>query len=120
MVAQHIDRAAGVKTAHYDADSLGPERLCHVHGAGKLVGLDADQANEQLRARRLAPPDNFFQWHLFRGFIKSGDINRHGSENAPRLDVFGETMEHVQSVARQDAFPKTNHVTFVVVFGRFD
>ena len=97
-----------------------PEGFCHVHGAGKLIGLDADQADEQFGARRFAPADNFCQRHLFGGFIESRDLDRQGSENSPRLDIFGEAMEHIQRVARQDAFPKTNHVTLVVVFGRFD
>ena len=120
LIAQHVDRAAGVKAAHDDGDPLGAENLCHVHGAGKLIGLDADQANEQFNVRRFAPADNFCRRHLFGGFIESSNVDRQGSENAPRLDVFGQAMEHVQSVARQDAFPKTDHVTFVVVFGRFD
>ena len=48
LIAQHVDGAAGVKAAHDHGDPFGSENFCHVDGARKLIGLDADQANQQV------------------------------------------------------------------------
>jgi len=62
----------------------------------------------------------FFYWQLFRSFVKGDDLNIKVAEDAAALHLFGQTMQDIQRIARQHAFPKTNHIAIVVVFGRLD
>ncbi len=78
-----------MKPAHDDGDPLAPERFGHVHGARKLIGLDADQADEQLGGRRFAPSDNLGKRHFFRGFVEGGDFDGECSEHFACFDVLG-------------------------------
>ena len=47
---QHGDASRNVEAADADRQSRGPERTREIHGARKLVGLDADQADQCLAA----------------------------------------------------------------------
>ncbi len=120
LIAQHIDRAAGMKTAHDHRHARGSEGPGHVHGSGKLVGLDADEADQKLGAGLLAPANNFSERYFLRGLIKGRDFDRQGAEHLACFDVFGETVQHVERVARQDSLPKTDDISIIVILGGLD
>jgi len=103
-----------------DAWAARDGRVRVIHRAGKLVGLHANQANEQRGAGLLAPANYFLERHFFRGLIEGRYFDGQVAENPARFDVLGQTVQNVEGVARQHSFPKANYVTVVVVLGRLD
>src|SRR5512143_13055 len=74
LLAQHVDGAAGVKTADDNGEPFRSERLGHIQGAWKLIGLDANQADQQLDSGLATPTNDFFERDFFSGLVKSYDI----------------------------------------------
>ena len=98
----------------------GAKLARHVDGAGKLIGLHADHADQQGGARFFAPTDDFAHRYLFGGFIEGGHFNVELAEYAPLFEIFGQAMQDVERIARQHAFPKSNQIAVIVVLGRLD
>ncbi len=120
LSAEHVDRAAGVKAAHDHGDALGFELTRHVEGAGKLIGLHADQANQQVGARLLAPANDFVDGNFFGGFIEGRHDDGQGAEHSAFPYVFGQAVQNIEGVARQHSFPEADDVTVVVVLRGLD
>ena len=70
---QHRQAAADVKTADDDIKTAGAEFVRHVHGAGELVGLHADQKDDPAPA-----------W-LIRRATRSGEITVLHSSHPSRV-----------------------------------
>ena len=71
--------------------------------------------------RRLpAPADNLSYREFFRSLVKGDDLYRKVAEDAAVFHGFGQTVQNVEGVAREHAFPKANDIPVVVVLGGLD
>src|SRR5712692_6261493 len=120
LIAQHIDGAAGVESADDHIDPGSAELPSQIECPWKLVGLDPHQSHDKLRRGAPAPVDNFFYREFFRSLVKGDDLDPKIAEYATAFHLFGQTVQDVESVAREHTFPKANHITVVVVLGGFD
>ena len=103
---------------HIDPGSA--ELPSQVEGPWKLVGLDSHQPHHKLGRTALAPGDNFFYRKFFCSLVKGDDLDSKIAEHATAFHLIGQTVQDVERVAREHAFPKANHITVVIVFGRLD
>src|SRR4030095_7837214 len=120
LLTQHVDGAARVESAHDHIDPGSAELPSQIEGPWKLVGLDSHQSHDQLGGTVPAPADNFFYREFFCSLVKGDDLYTKGTEYATPFYLFGQTVQDVERVAREHAFPKANHITVVVVLGGFD
>ncbi len=120
LITQHIDRPTGVEAADNDIDSRGAKFSRQFEGPGKLVGLDSHQTHDELGRRAPAPANDFSYRKFLRGLVEGNDLDGEIAEYATSFHLLGQAMQDVERVAREDALPKTNHITVVVVLGGFD
>src|SRR5882724_3228398 len=120
LIAQHVDGAARVESADDHIDPGSAELSSQVEGPWKLVGLDSHQPDHKLGRTAPAPADNFFYREFFCSLVKGDDLYPKGAEYTTAFYLFGQTVQDVERVAREHAFPKANHITVVVVLGGFD
>ena len=92
----------------------------HIDGAGKLIGLHADHANQQFGAGLFAPANDFADGYLFGGLVEGGHFNVELAEHSPFFDIFGQAMQHIERIARQHALPKADQIAVIVILGRLD
>src|SRR5215813_13393881 len=57
---------------------------------------------------------------FFCGFVEGRDFDWQLAKNSALLYVLSQTMEYVESIARQNTFPESNDVAIVVIFRRLD
>src|SRR6476619_4471329 len=120
LLAQHVDRATGMKSTDDHIDAGSTELPSEIEGTWKLIGLDSHQPDDKLGGGAPTPTDYLFNRQFFCSLIKGDNFYIKIAEDAATFHVFGQAVQDIERVAREHAFPKPNHVTIVVVLGGFD
>src|ERR1700752_4961004 len=74
LIAQHVDGAARMESAHDHIDPGSSELPSQVEGPWKLVGLDSHHPHHKLGRTAPAPADNFFYREFFCSLVKGNDL----------------------------------------------
>jgi hypothetical protein len=109
-----------MKPADDHIDSRSAEAASEIEGPWKLIRLDSHQADDEPGKGPPAPANDVFHWEFFRRLVKSSDLDVKVPEHAAGFHLLRETVKNVERVTREDAFPKTNDITVVIIFGGLD
>ncbi len=120
-LGQHRETAADVEAADTHREPGGSQGSCEVNGPWKLVGLNTDQRHQPLAPSRPDLPDDPLRSDPAIGLVERGgdDVNL-VSEHPTVLAVEGKAVENRQRVRRDVRAEPLDHVSVVIVMGRFD
>ncbi len=118
---QHGNAARDMKTADANGQSGRQEWPRDIDGAGKLVRLHANQADQRLAAAAQDRPDNFVRTHPAVGFVVC--VNFYVDVRPQHLAVLCVQRQTVQTGERVGGDCRAEplyRVAIVVVMGRLD
>src|ERR1700677_2038049 len=118
---QHRDAAADVEAADRDRDAFGPESPRDRHRARKLVGLNADQADDAAVSRLLDSRGDSFDRYLDVHLVVSVDLDRHIlAEHALFRAIACDRMQASHRIGGDPRLPPLDDVAVPIVMRRLD
>ena len=118
---QHRQGAADVEPADQHVNSFPPERERQGRRAGKLIGLDAGQADDHPRAGAAAAPCDRTHGNVLDGVVEKFNVPLQARpERSLAAHFFRQGRQAGQRVAGQKAFPITDDVAVVILLGWLD
>jgi hypothetical protein len=101
-----------------DLQSAGPKTPGNIGRSRKLVGLDTDKGDDcSGMGKPIGSNDPVDRYFLYRIIQKLDSYFEIASKNLAAIQIFCETAETGERVARQDTAPMADYITLVIVFG---
>jgi hypothetical protein len=106
------------KSPDQDLQSSSPKTPGEVCGSRKLVRLDTDKRDDCPAAGTPVGPDDFVDRHfLYRIIQYLYSYFKIVAKNLAAIQIFSETAETGERVARQDTAQMADHIALIIVFG---
>jgi hypothetical protein len=120
-LGQHREAAGDVKAAETDRQPGLQERPRQIDGAGKLVGLDADQPDQRAAASAADPPDDPVGPHPSVGLVIGLDANLDpGTQHMPLPQILGQAVQGGQRIGWYRRPEPLDRIAVIVVMARLD
>ena len=113
--------AADMEAADQNGEAGTPKSMSEIAGAGELIGLHADEADDGLGETPALGTANAFYGNLVDRFIEQVDFDVPGVAQAFLPDnIFRQPGKARERVARKNAAKVAHHITIIIILGRLD
>jgi len=113
--------SADMKSPDQDLQPSRSKTPGNIGGSRKLVGLDTDQRDDCFAVRMLVGPDDPVDRYFLHRIIQNRDSYFEiVAKNLAAIQIFRETAEAGECVARQDTPKMADYIALVIVFGRLN
>ena len=120
-IRQHRETAAHMKAADANRNACGAERPRNVNGARKLIGLNADQADECATAAGADLPNDLLGTNSRIRFIPRGNLDLDViAQRATFRTVERQSVDRRKRVGRDRGARPLDDIALVIIVRRLD
>lgn len=95
--------------------------MSKITGAGELIGLHADEADDRLSETPMLRTTDALDGNFVDGFVEEMDLDVPAIAEAILADkIFGEAGEAGERVAGKNATPVSHNIAIIIVLSRLD